>query len=319
MTVPHDMYIDGEWVEASDGQRMDVVDPATETLADVAAKFDALPNLSAAVADGALYLSADAGYTLDFRPAVLPDPSTSTLTGTASPTLSGVYGGAATQSLTATVVGGGEVGVSGNLAVEVRDAGGTLLGSLNVGAGYAAGDPLAFAHGIEVVFGHGTLVAGEQFTVEAIARSDPTGLLAAAGVNALFSGTRAANMEVSGHIRASSSHLAVALGADGMDNRNARRMAGVADETLAGLGGARPADAFRNVVSEVAHWVSFRQARRDGLQNLVEELQRQRDETSGVDINEEAANILVLEQMFQAMARFLGVVNQCEKDLMNLL
>jgi flagellar hook-associated protein 1 FlgK len=201
----------------------------------------------------------------------------------------------------------------------VRDAGGALLGSLNVGQGYAASDPLIFADGLEVVFGHGTLNAGEQFTVEAIGRSDPTGLLAAAGVNALFSGTGAGNISVSDYIRESSSRVAVALGAQGVDNLNARRMAGVADETIAGLDGARPADAFRNVVSEVGHWVSFRQARREGLQNLLEELQRQRDEASGVDVNEEAANLLVLEQLFQAMARFLGVVNQTEKDLMNLL
>lgn len=296
-----------------------ITDPATETLADVAALFDALPGLSASLGGGRLNLVADAGTAFDFRPAILADPATSTLTGTAVPTLSGVYEGDTNQTLTATVVGSGEVGVASALALEIRDGSGDLIRAVNVGVGYAAGDPLVFAAGIDLALGQGTLNAGEQFTVEATARSDSTGFLAAVGVNTFFTGTSAAGMGLAAAIQASPSNLACALGADGLGNRNAFRMADVGNQPIDALSGELPADAFRIVMSDVGHWVAFREARLDGLQNLLAELARQRDETSGVDVNEEAANLLVLENMFQAMAKYLSAVDEAHKVLMELV
>ena len=48
MSVPHDMYIDGVWVEASDGGRMAVFDPATEE------QIDSVPVATEADLDAAL-------------------------------------------------------------------------------------------------------------------------------------------------------------------------------------------------------------------------------------------------------------------------
>lgn len=297
-----------------------VNDPSTDTLATMAAAFDAAsPNLSASVVDAKLQLVADSGYTFDFMPAVPPAPATSTLTGTAAPTLSGVYAGDANQTLTATVVGTGEVGLTSGLSLEVRDGGGNLLRTLNVGDGYAAGDPLQFADGIELILGHGTLNAGEQFTVEAIARSDPTGFLAAAGINTLFAGTSSDSMAVTDRLLSNASALATSLGSAGLDNRNVRRMADVGGEPIADLGGDLPADAFRTVVSALGHQVALRQARGDSLENLLAELNRQREEISGVDVNEEAAVLLVMERMYQGMAKYLSAVDRAHQTLMELL
>lgn len=51
------------------------------------------------------------------------------------------------------------------------------------------------------------------------------------------------------------------------------------------------------------------------MQNLT----NQRSELSGVDINEEAAQMLVFEQMFQAMAKYLGTVQSTIDGLMELV
>jgi len=297
-----------------------LADPSTDTLADVAASFDAASaHVSASVVAGRLHLAAEAGYAFDFMPVVPPDPATSTLTGTATPALSGVYGGETNQTLTVTVVGTGEVGVTPNLALEVRDEGGTLLRTLNVGEGYAAGDPLQMADGIDLALSQGTLNTGEQFTVQAVARSDPTGFLAAAGINTLFSGTSSETMAVTDRLLSSGSCLATSLASAGLDNLNVRRMAGVGAEPIADLGGDLPADAFRGIVSGLGHKVALRQARRDSLQSLLEELGRQREEISGVDVNEEAATMLVLERMFQGMAKYLSAVDRAQQTLMDLV
>ncbi|MFO7900730.1 MAG: hypothetical protein R6V58_16925, partial [Planctomycetota bacterium] len=200
-----------------------------------------------------------------------------------------------------------------------RDAGGSLLRTLNVGQGYAAGDPLQFAGGIDIAVGHGTLNAGEQFTVEAIARSDTTGFLAAAGINTLFSGTSARTMAVTDRVLASASRLATSLGSAGLDNLNVRRLADVGSEPIADLGNDVPADAFRSVVSSLGYKVSLREARRDSLQDLLTELDRQREEISGVDVNEQAAVLLVLERMYQSMAKYLNAIDRAHQTLMELL
>ena len=297
-----------------------LADPSTDTMADVAAALDAASaHVTVSVVDGQFHIVAESGYTFDFMPVVPPDPATSTLTGIASPTLSGVYGGETNQTLTATVVGTGEVGLTVGLAIEVRDEGGTLLRTLNVGEGYAAGDPLMLADGIDLAFSRGTLNDGEAFTVEAVARSDTTGFLAAAGINTMFSGTSSETMAVMDRLLASSSCLATSLGTAGLDNLNVRRMAGTGEEPIADLNDDLPADAFRSIVSDVGNKVALRQARRDALQSLLEELGRQRDEISGVDVNEEAATLLVLERMFQGMAKYLGAVDRAHQTLMELI
>ncbi|MCM2250470.1 MAG: hypothetical protein NDI58_07930, partial [Geothrix sp.] len=52
-------------------------------------------------------------------------------------------------------------------------------------------------------------------------------------------------------------------------------------------------------------------------QNLVAALQAQRDRISGVDLDEEAANLMTLQRGYQASARFISVINQLTDQLVN--
>ena len=52
-------------------------------------------------------------------------------------------------------------------------------------------------------------------------------------------------------------------------------------------------------------------------QNLVAALQAQRDRISGVDLDEEATNMMTLQRGYQASARFLSVINQLTDQLVN--
>lgn len=52
-------------------------------------------------------------------------------------------------------------------------------------------------------------------------------------------------------------------------------------------------------------------------QNLVSALQTQRDRLSGVDLDEEAANMMTLQRGYQASGRFLSVINGLTDQLVN--
>jgi flagellar hook-associated protein 1 FlgK len=297
-------------------RRSVAVDPSTDTLDDVAARFEALDGVKASVIDSRLRLEAESGYRFDFSAALLPQPSSGGLTGAAQPTLSGAYAGTANQALTFTVVGaGGDVGVTDGLVVRVTNESGDLLATLNVGLGYAAGDALDVADGIHVAFSAGDLKAGETFGVDAIADADTSDFLAGAGLNAFFRGNSAANINIMDDLRSSSARLATAAGADTTDNVNARRMAAVGDTARESLDGATPGDCFLRIVTGVGQQVSLRQGRRDGFDQALQQLSKQRDEASGVDINDEAAQLLIYQQLFQSMAKYMTAVDQSIQTL----
>jgi flagellar hook-associated protein 1 FlgK len=296
------------------------IDPTTDTLETVAAAFDALDpaHLSASVVDAQLHLDGRLGYRFDF----LPTPSLALgapWTGTSTPEASGVYTGPANDTLTFTVQGGGDVGVDVGLALEVRNGAGAVVTTLAVGAGYAAGDRIDVYEGLSLAFDPGTLVAGEQFSVEVLANSDPTGFLAAAGMNTLFSGTRAADMALRQDILDDPRRLATALGAEQSDNHVTRAIAAMGEARFADLGDASATDAFRMIVTGVGQQIGIRQARRDALVNVLHELENQRDAISGVDINEEAANLLLFEKMFEAMAKVLSTQQNAMQTLMDIV
>jgi flagellar hook-associated protein 1 FlgK len=295
------------------------VDPAADTLSDVAARFSGLTGLTASVAGGRLNIEADDGYQFDFLPVLLRDPQTSNLTGSSQPTVSGVYTGDETQTFTACVVGTGQVGVTEGLSIRVTDGAGNIVVNVDVGQGYAAGDSLVLADGVRVALSTGTLANGETFTIQALASSDTSGFLAAAGLNTFFAGNSAQSMVVAQDVRDDSGRLATYLGVDGTDNLNVRRMADVGDARIESLGNVTIGDGYRLLATNVGRQITVREARQEGLERAAQQLMVQRDAVSGVDINDEAARLLMFEQLFQGMAKYLSVVDRTTQYLLDVM
>ena len=294
-----------------------LVDPSTQTISDIATSLDAVAGLSASVTGSALRIVADNGYEFDFLPALLEDPSG--LTGTATPTISGLYQGAENQTFTCTIIGDGDVGVETGLTVEVRNEASELVARLNVGAGYAPGERLEVMDGISVAFTAGTLNDSESFSIEALADSDTSGLLAAAGINTFFRGDSARAMGVCAAVLADPGRLATAVGAELSDNKNIIRMTQLGETPVAALGDVTPNDFYRLLVTGVGENVRFREATRNSLENILQQLANEWNSVSGVDINEEAARLLIFERMYQAAAKFIAVQDQSLKFLMELV
>ncbi len=295
------------------------VDPSAETIDAIAAKINALDNISASVVDGCLHIQADAGYEFDFLPALASSPYDTTLTGTASPTVSGFYTGGSNQIYTCTVVGTGSVGLTSGLGIQIRNGAGELVTTLNVGSGYAAGEAIDIGNGIKISLGAGTLNNSETFQVQALANSDPTGLLTAAGINVFFTGSTAGDIAVASRIIETPGFFATSLSGDMNDNLNVDRMAALGETGQSDLKGATPASYYQQLVTALGQKISTREARRDTLRNITLQLENQRDTVSGVDVNEEAAKLLVFERMFQAVSKVISVQTQVLEYLMETI
>lgn len=295
------------------------VDKSADTLSDIATLISGITGLSASVISSKLNIQADANYKFDFLPAVLPLPTASTLSGS-PPTISvsGIYTGANNDTFQFTVAGTGSVG-NGTLQLEVRNGAAQLVNTLNVGAGYAAGDKLDLGNGIKISLSTGGLNAGETFDVDAFSSTDTSGLLAAVGINTFFSGSSASEIAVCSDIAATPGRVASALGANMTDNTNALRMNGLRDQALTSLNSMTPGEFYRQMVTDIGQQIFVKEARKDNIESMVQNLSNQQGEISGVNINDEAARMLAFEQMFQAMGKYLSTIQSLMLTIMNIL
>jgi len=296
------------------------VNASTDSLTTIAADISAITGLTASVAESRLRIQSDANYKFDFLPCVLPEPTTSNLTGTSPPNISvsGIYTGTENQTFTFTVIGTGMVG-NGDLQLEVRNGIGEVVTNLNVGSGYAAGDKLDIGNGIKVALGVGDLNAGDSFEIDAFANSDTTGVLAATGMNTFFSGSSAANMAVCSHISEAPGRIATSLGPDMTDNNNTLRLAGLKNESVSSLNEMTPVQFYHRLVTEISQQLFVKQTQQDNIEAIVHNLTSQQSEISGVNINDEAAQMLVFEQMFQAMAKYLNTIQSAILTIMEIV
>ncbi len=291
-----------------------------DTVESIAAKIDAITGLSASVVSSQLHIVAEQEYAFDFLPAVSPEPTSTSFTA-ASPaavSVSGVYNGDENDTFTFMVEGTGSVG-NGTLRLSVTDGDGNLVSTLTIGEGYAAGDALDLGNGIKIEVSTGQFNDADSFEVDVFAFTDTSGFLMAAGMNTFFSGAGASEMQVCGEIADSPDRIATAYGSDLTDNTAALRLAGVQDEEVDSLGGMTANEYYQRLVADVGQEVSLLESRQQNIEAILQNLANQRDETSGIDVNDEAAELMVYERMFQAMAKYLSTLQETIDTLVNIV
>ena len=284
------------------------IDADNDTLTSIATDItNNVTGLNAYVANSTLHIEQSAtNYVFDFLAGVLADPTSSNLPVDVS--ISGIYEGTENQTYTCTVLGSGVVGNDDYLRIEIRNGDDEVVETVNVGTGYAAGEFFVTGDKIEIAIGQGTLTAGQQFTIEALASSDTSGVLAATGINAFFYGTSADNMSVCRRISDNAALIATAISSDTTDSRNIKRMANLRDETLSDLSGLTIMNYYQRLVADLGLDISLAQSRQDNVEVMLHDLLGRQAAVSGVDINDEAAKMLMFQQMFGAMAKYLSMV-----------
>lgn len=297
------------------------VDVSADTLSSIATAITAITGLTASVSDSRLHIKAGTNYEFDFLPCVLPSPTAGDFTGATSPptvSVSGIYTGTTNQTFTFTVSGTDSVG-NGALQVTVTDGDENTVTILNIGSGYAAGDKLDLGNGIKIALSAGDLAGGNTFEVDAFADTDTSGVLAAVGINTFFSGRNALEMAVTSDILAAPGRVAAALGADMTDNSNALRMEALRNQAVSSLNSMTPGEFYRRVTADIGQKVAIRQIHQDNIEAMVQSISTQQNEVSGVDINDEAARLLIFEQMFKAMAKYLTTIQSSLMAVMEII
>jgi flagellar hook-associated protein 1 FlgK len=101
------------------------------------------------------------------------------------------------------------------------------------------------------------------------------------------------------------------------DNRNALAIADLADQSI--VAGRTVLGFYREIVTDVG--VEAQSAKRgvQFQQTLVEELEKRRQEISGVNLDEEAANLIKYQKSFEAAAKMIAIADELLTTLIGMV
>lgn len=299
------------------------VEPSKDTLASLAAKLSAVPGLNASAdpQSGQLKISAQTGVSFDFAKPTALGNLVRTDPGSPTVTLTGEFTGRGTDNYSFSIMdavpadGASQAQVGqGAITAEVRDQNGALLKTLNLGEGYIPGEALTIGNGLSVRFGAGSVAAGNSLSSPVYsADTDTADLLPALGINSFFSGQNASDIRVSNRILSNPRNIAHSLTAAPGDAENALRLSALFD-TVPNIpefeAGNTIAGTFQAIVQDIGQRSQDTGMKEDNQRKSVEATSALRESISGVSIDEEMANLLRFQQMFQASARHISAMSQ---------
>jgi flagellar hook-associated protein 1 FlgK len=304
------------------GQRTMVevpIDPATQSIKDVAnAIGSAIPNVQAFVNSqaGTLSLYASPGYKFDFSGGVDAVPTTSFSAGTTvTATTGGVASGGINDTYKYTFLSSGTVGVTPGLQAQVTDQNNNVIGVVDIGQGYEAGQAIKTVNGVTLSLSPGSVTAGDSLSTRVVGAPDSAGILTALGLNSFFSGNDATSIRVNDQLVSNPDLLATSQTGQPGDTSNLQRFAALQDINIL-AGGTQTLVGFSNsMVSDLGAQVSALNQQSSTNQVLMTRLQDQQQSLSGVDINEEMVNVIKYQQMFQSASKFISAVNDMLQQL----
>lgn len=101
------------------------------------------------------------------------------------------------------------------------------------------------------------------------------------------------------------------------DNGNASIMSNLFNQSV--IAGSRPADFYQSIVSDVGVTASSALTSAKAQNTLVEQLENRRQEISGVNLDEEAANLIKFQKSYEAAAKMITVADDLLTTLMDMV
>lgn len=160
-------------------------------------------------------------------------------------------------------------------------------------------------------------VAADSSDYEFSFGNDTSHALAALGMNVMFQGEDASDIDVSDMLDGDPTKLASATSFAPGDNSNALALVGLRSSKVMSSGASTLEEYYQGSVGALA--VETEQHLNDfsGQQFRMDLLENQRQEVSGVNIDEEMVKMIDYQRTYQASARFISVVDDMLNTLVN--
>ncbi len=150
-------------------------------------------------------------------------------------------------------------------------------------------------------------------------RDDTSKMLAALGINTFFQGSTSADIAVNDALVGQPMMFAAASVSLSGDGSNAGRLADVGQQQSGLLTGASIVDFYGTIANQVAVQTATARNNVAASGSVLESLQAQKENISGVSLDEEAISLLKFERAFQGASRFISVVDRLSNELIALV
>ena len=147
-------------------------------------------------------------------------------------------------------------------------------------------------------------------------RDDNSGALAAFGMNALFTGSNARDIDLAQAIVDDPSLVAAGRGGGPGDNSAVNDMAALRDAGLFAAGNSFEGH-YQALIGEIAVHSAAARELLTNQTSITTAIQNQRESLSGVNVDEEAISLVTYQRAYQGAARFLNVVDRLLETLIN--
>uniref|UniRef100_A0A7C4LQT9 Flagellar hook-associated protein 1 n=1 Tax=Schlesneria paludicola TaxID=360056 RepID=A0A7C4LQT9_9PLAN len=145
--------------------------------------------------------------------------------------------------------------------------------------------------------------------------NDTSGVLAALGINTFFAGHDSGDFRVRDEMLQDQRLLASGRGGGPADNSNLLALAEFFDQPVSALGGMSLQQFHTQMVGNLAQAGAAEEALANGFSGFLGGLKAQREQFSGVSLDEEAIRVMQFQHSYQAAARIVSTVDR----LLNVL
>lgn len=147
--------------------------------------------------------------------------------------------------------------------------------------------------------------------------SQETDLLAALGLNTLFTGTNASDIAVNSDLLEHPEFLAIGRSLDVGDGSNAQAISSLRSRVAHGT--LTISESWQSFVTQIGSDSASVRRSNETLDQMVTSLKEQEQSVSGVSLDEEAAKMMQFQEMYTACARYLATLSQLTDTLLQYL
>ena len=177
-----------------------------------------------------------------------------------------------------------------------------LLGTLTLDGDTSPVRIFEIGDGVKLSLQSGTIVDTEDFSVPTIQSADETGVLAAIGINSLFSGTDAKTIEVSHEVLDDPSRLALSRNGDAGNAGVIDRFAALRTASVSNNGTSTLEESVEQITVDIAVEVSQLTGEQTNFELIGNQLSQEIDSISGVDPNEEMVFLLQYQKAYEGIS-----------------
>ncbi|QDU79140.1 Flagellar hook-associated protein 1 [Polystyrenella longa] len=164
--------------------------------------------------------------------------------------------------------------------------------------------------------GHLQLNAADGYEIKF--GNDTSGVLASLGINTFFTGTDTSNLKINEIVKNDQNFLATGRGGGPADNSNMLSLSGILDKGLTGLNGSSINQFYDTTITNIAQKTAATATLASGTEAYRGGLQNQREQFSGVSLDEEAIKIMNFQNSYQAAARLVTIIDELYSVLLNM-